>query len=63
MVKELAIPEVGKGKCFPLSASLKVEADPNDDTEAQTMRIRKNGLDWTFVRPGILTTRFATGRY
>ncbi|SFL19227.1 Putative NADH-flavin reductase [Methylorubrum salsuginis] len=34
-----------------------------DDKDAQEMRIRKSGLDWTFVRPGVLTPGAATGRY
>ena len=34
-----------------------------DDKDAQEMRIRKSGLDWTFVRPGVLTPGTATGRY
>lgn len=34
-----------------------------DDKDAQEMRIRKSGLDWTFVRPGVLTLGSATGRY
>lgn len=34
-----------------------------DDKDAQEMRIRRSGLDWTFVRPGVLTHGTATGRY
>ena len=34
-----------------------------DDKDAQEMRIRRSGLDWTFVRPGVLTPGSATGRY
>ncbi|MBP1179795.1 NAD(P)-dependent oxidoreductase [Methylobacterium sp. PvR107] len=34
-----------------------------DDKDVQEMRIRKSGLDWTFVRPGVLTTGSASGRY
>lgn len=34
-----------------------------DDKDVQEMRIRRSGLDWTFVRPGILTPGSATGRY
>ena len=34
-----------------------------DDKDAQEMRIRKSGLDWTLVRPGILTNGAATDRY
>jgi putative NADH-flavin reductase len=34
-----------------------------DDKDAQEIRIRKSGLDWTFVRPGVLTPGSATGRY
>lgn len=34
-----------------------------DDKDAQEMRIRKSGLDWMFVRPGVLTPGSATGRY
>ncbi|MCJ2080289.1 NAD(P)-dependent oxidoreductase [Methylobacterium sp. J-090] len=34
-----------------------------DDKDAQEMRIRRSGLAWTLVRPGILTNGAATGRY
>ncbi|MCJ2121479.1 NAD(P)-dependent oxidoreductase [Methylobacterium sp. J-077] len=34
-----------------------------DDKDAQEMRIRRSGLDWTLVRPGVLTPGAATGRY
>ncbi|KQP55257.1 epimerase [Methylobacterium sp. Leaf399] len=34
-----------------------------DDKDAQEMRIRRSALDWTFVRPGVLTPGSATGRY
>ncbi len=34
-----------------------------DDKDVQEMRIRRSTLDWTFVRPGILTPGSATGRY
>ena len=34
-----------------------------DDKDAQEMRIRRSSLDWTFVRPGVLTGGSATGRY
>ena len=34
-----------------------------DDKDAQEMRIRKSTLDWTFVRPGVLTGGSAKGRY
>ena len=34
-----------------------------DDKSAQEEIIRSSGLDWTIVRPGILTDRPATGRY
>ena len=34
-----------------------------DDKDAQEMRIRRSGLDWTFVRPGVLTPGGMTGRY
>ncbi|MEH3145105.1 MAG: NAD(P)H-binding protein [Methylobacterium frigidaeris] len=34
-----------------------------DDKDAQEMRIRRSGLDWTLVRPGILTPGAATGRF
>lgn len=34
-----------------------------DDKDAQEMRIRRSGLDWTLVRPGILTNGAATDRY
>ena len=34
-----------------------------DDKDAQEMRIRRSRLDWTLVRPGVLTGGGATGRY
>ena len=34
-----------------------------DDKDVQEMRIRRSQLDWTFVRPGILTPGPASGRY
>ena len=34
-----------------------------DDKDAQEMRIRHSTLDWTLVRPGVLTGGQATGRY
>ena len=34
-----------------------------DDKDVQEMRIRRSQLDWTFVRPGILTPGSTTGRY
>ena len=34
-----------------------------DDKDAQEMRIRRSGLVWTLVRPGVLTSGAATGRY
>lgn len=34
-----------------------------DDKDVQEMRIRKSDLDWTFVRPGVLTPGSASGRY
>ncbi|XYD11904.1 NAD(P)-binding oxidoreductase (plasmid) [Methylobacterium sp. NMS12] len=34
-----------------------------DDKDAQEMRIRRSGLAWTLVRPGVLTSAAATGRY
>ncbi|RVU16158.1 NAD(P)-dependent oxidoreductase [Methylobacterium oryzihabitans] len=34
-----------------------------DDKDAQEMRIRRSSLDWTLVRPGILTSGAATGRF
>ena len=34
-----------------------------DDKGAQEMRIRRSGLAWTLVRPGVLTNGAATGRY
>ena len=34
-----------------------------DDKDAQEMRIRRSELDWTLVRPGILTNGAATDRY
>ena len=34
-----------------------------DDKDVQEWIIRSSGLDWTLVRPGLLTNRPATGRY
>ena len=34
-----------------------------DENDAQKMLIRRSSLDWTFVRPGVLRTGGATGRY
>ena len=34
-----------------------------DDKDVQELIIRSSGLDWTIVRPGLLTNRPATGRY
>jgi putative NADH-flavin reductase len=34
-----------------------------DDKDVQEQIIRRSGLDWTIVRPGILTSGPATGRY
>ena len=34
-----------------------------DDKDVQEWVIRSSGLDWTIVRPGLLTSRSATGRY
>ncbi|WP_132256123.1 NAD(P)-dependent oxidoreductase [Methylobacterium segetis] len=34
-----------------------------DDKDAQEMRIRRSELDWTLVRPGVLTSGTKTGRY
>jgi hypothetical protein len=34
-----------------------------DDKDVQEWIIRSLGLDWTIVRPGLLTNRPATGRY
>lgn len=34
-----------------------------DDKDAQETRIRRSKLDWTLVRPGLLTGGKATGRY
>ncbi|GJD97838.1 NAD(P)-dependent oxidoreductase [Methylobacterium iners] len=34
-----------------------------DDKDVQEMRIRKSDLDWTLVRPGILTNGAATDRF
>jgi len=34
-----------------------------DDKDVQEWVIRSSGLDWTIVRPGLLTNRSATGRY
>lgn len=34
-----------------------------DDKDVQEWVIRSSGLDWIIVRPGLLTTRPATGRY
>jgi putative NADH-flavin reductase len=34
-----------------------------DDKDVQEWTIRSSGLDWTIVRPGLLTKRPATGQY
>jgi hypothetical protein len=34
-----------------------------DDKDVQEWIIRSSGLDWTIVRPGLLTNRPPTGRY
>src|SRR5262249_58585285 len=34
-----------------------------DDKDVQEWIIGSSGLDWTIVRPGLLTNRPATGRY
>jgi uncharacterized protein YbjT (DUF2867 family) len=34
-----------------------------DDKDVQEWIIRSSGLDWTIVRPGLLTNRPATGHY
>ena len=34
-----------------------------DDKDVQEWIIRSSGLDWTIVRPGLLTNSPATGRY
>lgn len=34
-----------------------------DDKDVQEQIIRRSGLDWTIVRPGLLTDGPATGRY
>jgi uncharacterized protein YbjT (DUF2867 family) len=34
-----------------------------EDKDVQEWIIRSSGLDWTIVRPGLLTNRPATGRY
>jgi putative NADH-flavin reductase len=34
-----------------------------DDKDVQEQIIRRSGLDWTIVRPGLLTSGTATGRY
>jgi putative NADH-flavin reductase len=34
-----------------------------DDKDVQEWIIRSSGLDWTIVRPGLLTNRPASGRY
>ena len=34
-----------------------------DDKDVQEWIVRSSGLDWTIVRPGLLTRRPATGRY
>lgn len=34
-----------------------------DDKDAQEMRIRRSKLDWTLIRPGMLTGGKAIGRY
>ena len=34
-----------------------------DDKDVQEWIVKSSGLDWTIVRPGLLTDRPATGRY
>ena len=34
-----------------------------DDKDVQEGIVRSSGLDWTIVRPGLLTNRPGTGRY
>jgi uncharacterized protein YbjT (DUF2867 family) len=34
-----------------------------DDKDVQEWIIRSSGLDWTIVRPGLLSNRSATGHY
>jgi uncharacterized protein YbjT (DUF2867 family) len=34
-----------------------------DDKDVQEWIVRSSGLDWTIVRPGLLTNGPATGRY
>jgi hypothetical protein len=34
-----------------------------DDKDVQEWIVRSSGLDWTIVRPGLLTDRPATGHY
>jgi hypothetical protein len=34
-----------------------------EDKDVQEWIIRSSGLDWTLVRPGLLTSGPATGRY
>jgi uncharacterized protein YbjT (DUF2867 family) len=34
-----------------------------DDKDVQEWIIKSSGLDWTIVRPGLLTNSPATGRY
>ena len=34
-----------------------------DDKDVQERIVRSSGLDWTIVRPGMLSNGFATGRY
>jgi len=34
-----------------------------DDKDVQEWIIKSSGLDWTIVRPGLLTNRLATGQY
>ena len=34
-----------------------------DDKDVQEWIVRSSGLDWTIVRPGLLTNSPATGRY
>lgn len=34
-----------------------------DDKDVQEWIVRSSGLDWTIVRPGLLTNRSGTGRY
>lgn len=48
---------------FPLTESVPVPPAPGLPPSVQEETIASSNLDWTIVRPGILTNGPATGRY